>query len=894
MNERPDPDKLLQRVQSEEQKAARGKLKIFFGMAPGVGKTFAMLQAARREARAGVDVVIGYVEPHARPETQSLTFGLDLLPRRAVAYRDRTLQEFDLEAALVRRPQLILVDELAHTNAEGLTHARRWQDVEDLLSVGINVYTTLNVQHLESLNDVIARVTSAPVRETVPDHVFENADEVELIDVAPDQLIERLRSGKVYVSDQAARAIQNFFRKGNLIALRELALRRTADRVSAQAVDYRQQHAVAAIWPTADRLLVCVGPSPLSARLVRATRRIASTLRAPWTALHVELTSAGPLNAYNQQQLESNLKLAEGLGAQIEHVSGSDFAECVLSHCRQKNISRIIVGKPLQSRWREFWYGAPVYDLIRRCGDIDVFVISGDEEEVTSRAVTTPERRADRNAYLWSVGVVSVSTGVAWLLSSSLDPTNIAMIFMAAVVMVSLTLGRGPSIFATVLSILIFDVGFVPPFGRLTVSDSQYLVTFCVMLATGLLVSQLAERVRRQTVAAREREQRTAALYTLSRELADLPTSEGIVASAQRVLKDVIGADVVLRTAREIWQTPNLEDAGVIRWVLEHRQPAGAGTSTLPGTGTLYVPLIVADRCLGCLGLKSEADNPERRDIELLSSSKKELLEACAAQIAAALDRCELAKVAEDVRVQAETERLRNSLLSAVSHDLRTPLATLTGAASTLAEQGDLLSSASRKELAESMVDESDRLHRLVTNLLEMTRLEAGAIQLNRELQPIDEVIGVALARLHRQLRNHPVHVQIASDLPPVLIDELLMQQVLLNLLENAAKFSEHGTPIELTVQKVDENLVVEVLDRGPGILPGSEQQIFSKFVRGTNTRASGSGIGLAICRAIVELHGGMIQANNRNGGGSVFRFTVPITITASEPIPESPLLSDG
>jgi len=877
MNERQDPDKLLQRVQSEEQKAARGKLKIFFGMAPGVGKTFAMLQAARREARAGVDVIIGYVEPHARPETQTLTFGLDLLPRRAIVYRDRTLQEFDLEAALARKPQLILVDELAHTNAEGLTHSRRWQDVEDLLAAGISVYTTLNVQHLESLNDVIAQVTSAPVRETVPDHVFENADEVELIDVAPDELIDRLRSGKVYVSDQASRAIQNFFRKGNLIALRELALRRTADRVSAQAVDYRQQHAVAAIWPTADRLLVCVGPSPMSARLVRATRRIASTLRAPWTALHVELTGAAPLSVDGRQQLESNLKLAEELGAQIEHVAGADFADCVLSHCRQKNISRIIVGKPLQNRWREFWHGAPVYDLIRRCGDIDVFVISGDEETPAPKSPGRADEPVEHRGYFWSLLVVGGSTLISWALSGVLDPTNLAMIFMAGVVLVSLMMGRGPSIVATILSIICFDVGFVPPYGRLSVSDSQYLVTFAVMLATGLLVSQLAERVRRQSLAAREREQRTAALYALSRELAELPTAEGIVASARRVLKNVIGTDIVLHVADEIRKNETAEDIGVIRWVLDHRQPAGAGTSTLPGTGMLYVPLVAGDRCLGCLGIASDAQSISSRGKELLSRSRMELLEACAAQIAAALERCELAKEAENVRIQAETERLRNSLLSAVSHDLRTPLATLTGAASTLAEQGDALSSSARKELAESMVDESDRLHRLVANLLELTRLEAGAIQLNRELQPIDEVIGVALARLHRQLRHHPVTVRIAPDLPPVLIDELLMQQVLVNLLENAAKFSPRESTIEFTVEKQNDRLVTEILDRGPGLPRGCEQQIFDKFVRGSDAKASGSGIGLAICRAIVELHGGTIEAENREGGGSVFRFTIPV-----------------
>jgi two-component system sensor histidine kinase KdpD len=406
-DDRRNPDKLLARVQAEEGKRKRGKLKIFFGMAPGVGKTYSMLQAARKAATEKVDVIVGYIEPHARPETHSLVLGLDLMARRPVTYRGKTSEEFDLEAALARKPELILVDELAHTNAEGSTHSKRWQDVEDLLAAGINVYTTLNVQHLESLNDVVAQVTSVPVRETVPDHVFENADEVELVDLAPDDLIERLREGKVYVSHQASRALENFFRKGNLFALRELALRKTAERVSEQAIDYRQQHDVSRIWATSERLLVCVGPSPLSARLIRATRRMAGTLKAPWVALHVEVENAAALAPADQQRLESNLRLAEELGATVETTFGTEFADAVLDYCQRHNITKVVVGKSRLNRWQSMFRGEFIHDLIRRSGDIDVYVISGDVERP---AVPKPviEKKPIRWApYAWSVLVVA-------------------------------------------------------------------------------------------------------------------------------------------------------------------------------------------------------------------------------------------------------------------------------------------------------------------------------------------------------------------------------------------------------------------------------------------------------------------------------------------------------
>lgn len=880
MESRPDPDALLARVHTDAAKAARGRLKIFFGMAPGVGKTYAMLEAARKVGKEGVDVVVGYVEPHARPETQALVLGLDVLPRKAVEQRGATLQEFDLTAAIARRPQLILVDELAHTNAEGMTHPKRWQDVEDLLVAGISVYATLNVQHIESLNDVVAQVTGVAVRETVPDHVFEQADEVELVDIAPDDLVERLREGKVYVPQQAQRALENFFRKGNLIALRELALRKTAERVSAQALDYRQEHDVTEIWRTGERLLVCVGASPMSAQLVRAARRMAAGLRAPWIALHVESDRAAAPSAADEQRLAQNLRLAEELGAQVEVASGADFAETVLEYARARNITKLIVGKPLQSWWRELVRGSFVYRLIRQCGDIDVYVIGGKDAEVAPNAIapaTRPTRWAD---YLPAVLAVAVCTLACRVLDPFLASTNLAMIYLANVIVVALLCGRGPSIAATVLGVAAFDFFFIPPQWTFAVSDTQYLVTFAVMLVTGIVISELTARLRGQSESARRRERHTAALYSFGKELGNLQSREAIAAAVRRTIHEAIDAETWLLVVDDdgsliaLGDPPPAKDEGVAHWAFSHRLPAGAGTNTLPAAEAAYYPLMVADGIVGVLGIRTIASG------RLLGVEQSNLLQAFVGQTAAAIERCNLAVKAEEARLQVETEKLRNSLLSAVSHDLRTPLATITGSASLLADATANINSAAKQELAASIFEESERLNQLVANLLDLTRLEAGAIVLDRVLQPIEEVIGVALARMERQLREHPAATTIDDDLPPVPIDGVLIQQVLVNLMDNAEKFSPPGAAIEVRASRRDDHLAVEVADRGPGVPESETTKIFDKFYQTAATTRRGSGIGLAICRGIVVLHGGEIVAENRPGGGALFRFTLPFGAT--------------
>ena len=883
-DDRPNPDELLARVQAEQVKQQRGKLKIFFGMAPGVGKTYAMLQAARRAATEQLDVMVGYIEPHARPETYALVLGLDLMPRRLITYRGKTSEEFDLEAALARKPQLILVDELAHTNAEGCTHPKRWQDVEDLLAAGIDVYTTLNVQHLESLNDVVAQVTSIPVRETVPDHVFEQADEIELVDLSPDDLIERLRGGKVYVSAQAARALENFFRKGNLFALRELALRKTAERVNEQAIDYRQRHDVSRIWATSERLLVCVGPSPMSARLIRATRRMAASLRAPWVAIHVELERGKVLSAADQQRLETNLHLAAELGATVETAYGTDFAETIVAYCHKHNITKIVVGKTRMSKWQELVRGAFVNELIKRSGDIDIYVISGDAEREAEPKPIVEKKPVDWTPYVGAAVAVAACTLLGFGLSRLFAATNLAMVYLACVVAVSLFWGRGPSILATVLSVATFDFFFVEPYGTFAVTDTQYLLTFSVMLVTGLVVSALASQVHRQTEAIRQREHRTAALLALSRELTRLPTQATVTQATRRILREALDVEswMIVRNSEGSFvpadlipeHAPPSKHQGVIRWVFDHKRPAGYGTDTLPGTDATYLPLLGADGLVGVIGVQPIAAESH------LTISQMKLLDGFAGQVAMAFERCNLAIEAEHVRLQMETERLRNTLLSAVSHDLRTPLTAITGSASLLIEGNEKLTAESRRDLTNSILDESDRLNRLIANLLDMTRLEAGAIQLQRALQPIEEVVGVVLNRLERQLRKHPIKTSFSPDLPPVMIDGLLIQQVLINLLDNAAKFAPPDSPIELTAFTKDNELVVEVADHGPGIPSHEMERVFEKFYRIDGQSATGTGIGLAICRGIVELHGGTIRAGNRTDGGAILRFTLPIEST--------------
>ena len=879
---RPDPDALLRRVQAEEARKAEGKLKVFFGANPGVGKTYAMLEAAHEQRRDGVDVVIGVVETHGRAETEALVDGLEVLPRRVVGYRGATLQEFDLDAALARYPAIILIDELAHTNVPVQRHAKRWQDVQELLKAGITVYTTVNVQHLESLNDVVTQITGVRVRETVPDSVLERADDVELIDLPPDDLLQRLKDGKVYVPEQIQHAVQHFFAKGNLIALRELALRRTAERVDQQMEVYRRDHAVVRTWPAAETVMVCVNMKPRGPRLIRAARQMAVDLHAKWIAVYVQLPRHLGLPQTERDRLVQTLRLAEQLGAETVTLTGENVAQELLNYARSRNATKIIVGKPVRSWWKEWVFGSVVSDLLHQSGEIDIYVITGEAGEGQPLVRRSLRSTSDVSGYAYASLGVLIATAVAWLMFPYFAAANLIMMYLIAVIVIAIRWGRGPSVLASILSVAAFDFFFVPPYFSFTVSDIQYLLTFGVMLVAALVISNLAVRLHQQAELARYRERRTGVLYAMSRDLATHRGTGMLAQLAAKHLRDVFDAQVAIFLA-DVEKRVQLQrgellffeldpnEAGVAQWVFDHSERAGVGTDTLPGASALYLPLVGSAGAIGVVAVRPKDSG------FLLDPEQLHLLESLVNQVALAIERTRLSEEAQNARVRVETERMRNAILSSVSHDLRTPLATITGAASSLAEEQRELDPAARRELSRSIYREADRLDRLLKNLLDMMRIEAGAVQLSREWHPMDEVVGAALARLEGRLRDHTVNTAFPADLPLVLVDGVLLEQVVINLVENAMKYAPSGSTIDVSASAIDREIVVEVADRGPGIPSGEEARIFDKFYRGRLAREGGVGLGLTICRGIVEAHGGRIWAENRSDGGALFRFSIPL-----------------
>jgi two-component system sensor histidine kinase KdpD len=889
---RLSPEELLARIREEEARAGRGRLKVFFGANPGVGKTFAMLEEARARRLEGMDVVVGVVETHGRAETAALLGSLEVLPRRESNYRGVSLHEFDLDAALARKPALILMDELAHTNAPGSRHEKRWQDVEELLAAGISVYTTLNVQHLESLNDVVAQITGVQVRETVPDAVFDAADEVELADLTPDDLLLRLRQGKVYLPEAAERAREQFFRKGNLIALREIALRRVAERVDAQMRGYMQAQGIRETWPAGERLLVAVGDNPASARLVRAGRRIAATLRVEWIALHVETPGAAPMPAGARATLVENLQLADEFGARTVTVQGHDIAEEILAYARAHNVTRILVGKPTHPRWRDWLRGSLVDRLVRGGGEVDVYVITGEIERRRRRAARRAAPAPVRE-YGLALVVVVVATLVGWLIFQRLSVTDVAMVYLLGAIVVASRCGRGPSVLAALLSIALFDFLFVEPFLTFAVADLRYLLTFGMLLLTALVISGYTLRIREQAETARSREQRTASLYALSRDLAGSRGRADIVEVSRRHLADNFGCvmqvlapapDGSLEVLAPAAPAPPVDakERSVADWVFRRNERAGAGTATLPGGAALHLPLAGAGGVVGVL-MVAGADLDQFQ-----LPGQRALLETFAGQVALALERVTLAERTQQARLEVEAERLRTSLLSSLSHDLRTPLGVITGAASGLRDRADQMTPETRRGLLDSILTESDRMNRLIRNLLDMIRVESGSLEVHKEWQPLEDSIGVALLRLDERMNQHPVDVSLPPDLPLVPLDAVLLEQVFINLLENAAKYTPAGTHVEISARELAGAVQVTVADRGPGLPPGEENRIFEKFYRGQGAEpGKGIGLGLTICRGILTAHGGRIWAEDRSGGGTLIHFTLPLSGPAPPPIPE-------
>ncbi len=895
--ERPDPDALLRRLQERERLERRAQLKIFFGAVAGVGKTYAMLTEAHERRRAGVDVVVGLVETHGRPETQALLEGLEVLPRRAVEYRGVTLAEFDLDAALARRPALLLVDELAHTNAPGSRHARRWQDVEELLDAGVDVATTLNVQHVESLNDVVERLTGVFVRETVPDSVLDRADVIELVDLPPDDLLQRLREGKVYVPERAERALQNFFTKGNLIALRELALRRTADRVDAQRESWSRIEGAAAAASTGGRLVVALGDLAGGPALVRAGRRMADRLRVPWVVAHVQTPASLRAGARDGGRLADLMGFAEDLGAETAVLQGQDVAAELLAYARDRQAARLLVGRSRRPAWLARLAGSTTDALLRGARELEVIVAAAEPAAAADVAPPPPAARSRPAGYARALGMVAAVTAVSLPLREWLAPSNVAMLYLLGVALAATTCGRGPSVAAAIAAVAVFDFVFVPPYLTFAVSDVQYLVTFGVMLAVALALSRLALRLREQAELARGRERRTAALHRLTRDLAGVPDAGRMGERIVQAVSETFGGPAVLllpgahgRLAAAAGDAAGFGDAahesGVAQWAFDHDQPAGRGTDTLPSAGGLYLPMSTAGGPVGVLGMRpagaSLAPGPDTL----------RFLQTFARQAAISLERTRLAAEAERARVETETERARAALLASVSHDLRTPLAVITGTATTLLSPDAPADAGTRRELLEAIAEESARLGRLVEDLLQMTRLEAG-VPPHLEWVPVEELVGSALALTEGPLRGHEVRVDVEPGMPLARLDEVLVTQALVHLLENAARHTPAGTAVEVAARRDGGWIAVEVSDRGPGLEPGDESRVFEKFWRaagagraaGAPGRPAGTGLGLAICRAIVEAHGGRVEAARRPGGGARFTLRLP----AGEVAPEAP-----
>jgi two-component system, OmpR family, sensor histidine kinase KdpD len=890
-DDRPDPDLLLEKVNRQEAAARRGKLRIYFGSSAGVGKTYAMLVAARKLKSEGSDVLIGIVETHGREETAALLENMELLPRKEVSYRDRQLSEFDLDAALQRHPGLILVDELAHTNVQGQRHPKRWQDVEELLAAGIDVFTTLNVQHLETLNDVVGGITNVRVWETVPDTVFDAADEVVLVDIPADELLARLKDGRVYVPQQAERAAHNFFRKGNLMALRELALRRTADRVEGDVQAYRVDKSIGSVWKTGSALLTCVGPDPGAERIVRAAARLASQLNTDWHAIYVETPSLQRLPAARRERILATLHLAEELGATAAVIASPQVAESVVAYARSHNLAKLVIGRdPARKLWP--WQRSSGQRLALLAPDIDLVEIGraggpGQRPDTDATARPAPagtepsdRRRHKRLRYLWSaLACIAVTVGSVPL-AAHFDRSNIVAIFILTVVLIAVRFGRGPAALAAVLSVAAFDFFFVPPKLSFAVSDVQYFLTFGIMLAVGLITGQLTAGLRFQARVAAHREERAASLYEIARNLSGAVQIDQVVkisdesiertfhAGAALLLPDDKGHLIITEPRDE--ESLNLE-IGTAQWAFDQGKPAGFGTDTLPGSEVLYIPLRAPIQPRGVLAVKAL----NRRLLRI--PEQRQLLDTFAALIAIALERVHYVGVAQDALVRMESERLRNSLLAALSHDLRTPLTVLVGLAESLPFTKPPLS-ATQLETADAIQDEARRMSTLVGNLLDMARIESGEVKLNLQWQPLEEVVGAALNASRGMLQRHKVEVRIPRDLPLVRVDAVLLERVLVNLLENVAKYTPAGSTVTLSAEVVMEQLNVTVSDNGPGLPKGREEAVFQKFVRGERESATpGVGLGLAICRAIIEAHQGKIVGANRPEGGARFTFALPL-----------------
>ena len=887
-DQRPSPEALLETARRED---GGGRLKIFLGAAPGVGKTYAMLQSAHAKLKSGLDVVVGVVETHGRLETQALLHGLEVIPRKRLEYKGQMIEEMDLDALLARRPAIAIVDELAHTNAPGSRHPKRYLDIQELLNHGIDVYTAVNIQHIESLNDVVAQITHVRVRETVPDSMIDRADEIELVDLTPNDLIQRLKEGKVYVPKQAERALEHYFSPGNLTALRELALRRTAERVDEQLLNHMQANAIAGPWAAGERILVCVNEDPRAAGLVRYTKRLADRLHAPWTAICIETPRSLQLTDAERDCLAATLRLAEALGGEAMTIPAVErrIADDVLTFSRANNVTQIVIGKASRSWWFELVRGSVVHDLVRRAGNISVHVIAGNRltaDQVSGKGVRTAEPSATFKPipYVMALVLVAIALGAGLLIQPLFGIENVDLVFLTAVVGVAVRFGLLPSLLASGVASLCYNFFFLPPTYTFTITDPTNVAAFFFFMLIAVIVSNVAARVRTQAVSATERVRTTEYLYSFSRKLAGTATLDDVLWATAYQTALMLKVRVVIllpehgtltvKTGYPPEDELDQADLAAANWAWSNDRPAGRGSDTLPGAKRLFLPMRTGRGPIGVIGIDDDKTGP------ILTPDQTRLLDALMDQGALAIERVRLVEDIDHVKRVVETDRLRSALLTSISHDLKTPLSSVLGSASTLRDLSNRLTDAEKNDLLATIIDESERLNRFIANLLDMTKLESGAIVPNSALHDLGEVIGSSLRRASKILMQHRVELELQADIPMLDLDAVLFEQVLFNLLDNAAKYAPAGSLIRIQTWRDAGSVCLQVLDEGDGIPADELETIFDKFYRvqkGDHVRP-GTGLGLAISRGFIEaMHGTIAAANRTDRSGAILTIRLPI-----------------
>lgn len=887
MSSRPDPDTLLAAIQRDENRQQRGNLKLFFGMAAGVGKTYAMLQAARERKDEGVDVVVGYVETHGRVETEDLVTGLEVVPRKQLDYRGAMLEEMDLDAVMVRKPKLVLVDELAHTNAPGVRHVKRYQDVMELLDAGISVYTTVNVQHFESRADTVRQITGVSVQERLPDSILDLANEIELIDLSPEDLRKRLADGKVYTSDRANKAAQNFFRVGNLTALREMALRLTAEHVDHQLQDYMQVKRISGPWKSGERLLVAVGPSPFAEILVRWARRMSYNLEAAWLAAYIKTST--PLSPAAEKQLAANLTLARSLGAEVVTTAGDNIPEGLLRLSRQRNVTQIVVGKTQHNRLKDILHGGSSTEhLIRASGDIDVVVVSAEGHAPQPSRLSLPPVawHSSWRQYALAVGIVAAVTAADLYAPPWFSYVSVGLTELFAVLLVAVYIGRGPALLAALLSALSWNFLFIEPRLTLSINQSQDVILFALYFIIALFTGNLTARLRQQEQQARYNNERNLALYRLAHDVSAAVDMDAVVRIAVEQIGHAFDADVSvwLSRGRILDRIPHAasmleasdKEFSVAAWAFDNGKSAGHGTDTLPLAAGRYFPLMTTHPAVGVLGIQPHGN-------EAYSFEQQLLLETFVTQIALAVEREMLDQAAEQAAMLAESERLYSTLLNSISHELRTPITAISGLVSNLTDPMTVISDETRREVGADIQEAADRLNRLVENLLDMSRLDSGQLHIKRDWCDMCELFGSTVNRMKKRLNGRPISIVCAPDLPLISLDFVLIEQAVVNLIDNACAYTPRGTPITLAARFEESRMVVTVEDRGPGIPLREVDHIFDKFYRIEGTATGGTGLGLSIVEGIVSAHDGTIRVENAQQGGARFIIMLPVSDKAPQ-----------